>query len=106
MGRERRRTSFELTIRIGDVRAEDDGIKKCTRRLLALVKLDFFSRALEHTFEERCSRATARAIKYQNSFLPLPALSSDTHRVASGLERWDGRLLFPQSRIRGDKPHY
>ena len=100
----KRRTSFEMTVRIGDVRAEDDGIKKRTRRFLALVKFYLFSSALEHTFEERCSRTTARAVKYQYSFIPLAVLPSAIHHVASGLEGWDEHLLFSQPRIWGDKP--
>ena len=57
------RTSFKMTIRIRDVRAEDDSIKECTRLLLALVKLELLSRVFEHSFEERFARTTVRAIK-------------------------------------------
>ena len=31
------RTSFELAVRVGDIRAEDDGIKEPARRLFALI---------------------------------------------------------------------
>lgn len=64
-----------MSIRIGDVRAKDHGIKKRTRRLLALVGLELLSRSLEHACEERFSRTTARAIEYQDPFVPPPTVS-------------------------------
>ena len=61
---ERRRTSFEITVRVGDVRAEDDRIKKPARCLLTFMKLELLSRVLEHASEERSSRTATRAIEY------------------------------------------
>ena len=91
-----------MTVRIGDVRAEDGGIKEFARGLLGLVKLELFSRILEHSLKERCSRTAACAIKYQNPFSPLPAIPSAIHCVTP--ERWDRDSLLPQPRIRGDEP--
>ena len=75
---ERGRTTFEITVRVGDVRAEDDRIKKPARCLLALVELELLGRVLEHASEERSSRTATRAIKYQNSFVRLPVVPSAT----------------------------
>ena len=65
-----------MTVRIRDIRAKDDGIKERIRRLLALVKLESFSRVLYHTSEERSSRTATRAIEYQNPFLRHPVVPS------------------------------
>lgn len=90
------RTSFEMTIRIGDVRAKDDGIKKRTRCLIALLRLEVFNHVLEHAFEERPSRATARAIEYQNSPIPSPTIRSLRHLYTP--PRWvELRLTFPSA---------
>ena len=53
-----------MAVRIGHVRAKDNGIKEGARRLLALVRLELFGRVLEYGFEERPSRTVARAIEY------------------------------------------
>ena len=96
--------SFEIAVRVGDVRAEDDGIEEYVRCLLALVKLELLSHVLEHALQERRSRATARAIKYQNPFITLPVIPScylEPLRRGGG----GGRdSPFPQPRIRGNKP--
>ena len=95
------RTSFEMAVCVCDIRAKDDGVEKCTRSLLALVGLELFARLLEHTFEERCSRATARAIEYQNPFILLPVIPSVIDRVTI---MPDGNILSLQPGLRGNKP--
>ena len=78
-----------MAVRVGDVRAEDDGIKEPVRRLLALVDLELFGSILKHAFKERLPGTAARAVKYQNSFVPLPA-SPISHSSSYAGHRGDG----------------
>lgn len=73
------RTSFEMTVCVRDIRAEDDGVKERIRLLLALVKLELLSRVLKHASEESCTRTAPRAIEYQNPFT-LPPTAPVSHR--------------------------
>lgn len=93
--RKKVRTSFETAVRVSDVRAEDGGIKEPARRLLAPTKLELFGRILKHAFEERRPGTTARAIEYQNSFIPLPAIPSAVRRITLGIRGGSRHLLSP-----------
>ena len=93
-------TSFGMAVCVGDVRAEDYGVEKRARRPFTFVKLELFSRVLEHVFEKRCSRATVRAIKYQYSFIPFPTVPSTFTLVTL----MGSDSLSPQPCIRGNKP--
>jgi len=90
-----------MTVCIGDVRAEDDGIKKRVRSLIALVKLELFGRVLEHGSEESLSRTTTRTIEYQDPFIPLPAIQLAVHIPTSGVGRL--KLTFPSTRFPGQQ---
>lgn len=94
-----------MAVRVGDVRAEDDGIKEPARCLFALVELELFGSILKHVFEERLSGPAARAIKYQNSFIPLPANPVSNSSRYAGHRGDEIDAYFPLNPVSGVTNH-